>query len=176
MDICKHYHLLGLEKGASVQEIKYAYRSMALKYHPDKSVSKQDEEKFKLINEAYHILRTDHKCSIDGNIDIQKPSVGKSSNKYGLGSKIPFLCEFHPNEILKEDWGKCAKYAEKAYGNFCKYEEELWNYSEKMVKRTMTFIPLIVTQYHQIPILFIPQVCALLKKGRRIGLHLKNSI
>ncbi len=176
MDICKHYHLLGLEEGASVQEIKYAYRNMALKYHPDKSVSKQDEEKFKLINEAYHILRTDHKCGIGENMDIQKPSVGKSSNKYGLGSKIPFLCELYPNKILKEDWGKCAKYAEKAYGGFCKYEEEMWDSSEKAVKRTMMLIHLVSMQYHQIQLLFIPRVRALLKKVWRTGLCLKNNI
>jgi hypothetical protein len=176
LDICKHYHLLGLEKGASVQEIKYAYRNMALKYHPDKSVSKQDEEKFKLINEAYHILRTDHKCGIGENMDIRKPSVGKSSNKYGLGSKIPFLCELYSNKILKEDWGRCAKYAEKAYRGFCKYEGEMWDSSEKAVKRTMMHIHLVSTQYPKTPLLFIPRVCVLIKKVWRTGLCLKNNM
>ena len=172
MDICKHYHLLGLEKGASVREIKYAYRNMALKYHPDKSISKQDEEKFKLINEAYHILRTDHKCCICENMDIRKPAAGKSSNNYGLGSKIPYWRELNPNKILKEVWGRCAKYAEKAYRNFCKYEEEMWNYSEKVAERILVFIPFAVTRYHHIPLL-IRRVYVLIKKGRCTGLSKK---
>lgn len=51
------YEVLGLKKGASDDEIKKAFRKMAMKYHPDKNKGDKDaEEKFKLINEAYGIL------------------------------------------------------------------------------------------------------------------------
>lgn len=49
-----YYKILGVEKGASEEEVKKAYRSLAHKYHPDKAGG--DEKKFKEINEAYQIL------------------------------------------------------------------------------------------------------------------------
>jgi len=51
------YEVLGLEKGASEDEIKKAFRKLAIKYHPDKNQGdKEAEEKFKELNEAYQVL------------------------------------------------------------------------------------------------------------------------
>jgi len=49
-----YYKVLGVEKGASDDELKKAYRKMAHKYHPDKKGG--DELKFKEVNEAYQVL------------------------------------------------------------------------------------------------------------------------
>ena len=54
-----YYKILGVEKNASAEEIKAAYRKMAHKYHPDKSGG--DEKKFKEINEAYQVLSNPEK-------------------------------------------------------------------------------------------------------------------
>jgi molecular chaperone DnaJ len=51
------YSVLGLEKGASDDEIKKAFRKQALKYHPDRNPGDHEaEEKFKELNEAYQVL------------------------------------------------------------------------------------------------------------------------
>ena len=52
-----YYEVLGIQKGASEDEIKSAFRKMAMKYHPDRNPdNKEAEEKFKEVNEAYSIL------------------------------------------------------------------------------------------------------------------------
>ena len=57
LSLSNYYKKLGLSKGASEQEIKKAYRKLAMKYHPDRNAgSSEHEEKFKEISEAYAVL------------------------------------------------------------------------------------------------------------------------
>ncbi|WP_455488643.1 DnaJ domain-containing protein, partial [Haemophilus sp.] len=57
-----YYEVLGLQKGASENDIKRAYKRLASKHHPDKNQgSKEAEEKFKEINEAYEVLGDEQK-------------------------------------------------------------------------------------------------------------------
>jgi len=56
-----YYKILGLKRGASKEEIKQAFRSLARKYHPDVNQNKKEsEEKFKELNEAYQNLMDDN--------------------------------------------------------------------------------------------------------------------
>ena len=59
-----YYEVLGVQKGASAEDIKKAYRKLAMKYHPDRNPdNKEAEEKFKEAAEAYEVLSDDDKRS-----------------------------------------------------------------------------------------------------------------
>ena len=56
-----YYEVLGVSRNASKDEIKDAYRKLAMQYHPDRNKAPDAEEKFKEISEAYAVLSDDEK-------------------------------------------------------------------------------------------------------------------
>jgi DnaJ-class molecular chaperone with C-terminal Zn finger domain len=58
-----YYSILGVSEGASHEEIKHAFRRLAMKYHPDKNLGNEKwaEEKFKELNEAYAVVGDENK-------------------------------------------------------------------------------------------------------------------
>jgi len=77
-----YYKILGVARGASEDEIKKAYRKLALKYHPDKNQSAGAEEKFKEIGEAYDVLSDNKKKQV-------YDQYGEEGLKGGLGGSAP---------------------------------------------------------------------------------------
>lgn len=61
LDIFQCYEILGLKRGASIQEIKQAYRELALRYHPDKDSTEGSQTRFSQIADAYQTLRIQNK-------------------------------------------------------------------------------------------------------------------
>ncbi|WP_027123913.1 DnaJ domain-containing protein [Mycoplasmoides pirum] len=56
-----YYEVLGVNRNATQQEIKKAFRKLAMQYHPDRNKAPDAEDKFKEINEAYEVLNDDEK-------------------------------------------------------------------------------------------------------------------
>merc|ERR1712110_432071 len=73
-----YYRILGVARGANEDEIKKAYRKLALKYHPDKNQTAGAEEKFKEIGEAYDVLSDKKKKEV-------YDQYGEEGLKGGLG-------------------------------------------------------------------------------------------
>ena len=81
-----YYEVLGVSKDASADDIKKAYRKMAMKYHPDRNPGdKEAEEKFKEVGEAYEVLSdADKKARYDqyGFAGVD-PNFGAGAGGYG---------------------------------------------------------------------------------------------
>ena len=81
-----YYEVLGVSKGASADEIKKAYRKLALQYHPDRNPgSKEAEEKFKEAAEAYDVLCNEEKRARYDRFGHQGMGGGFGGGGYGGG-------------------------------------------------------------------------------------------
>lgn len=78
-----YYEVLGVTKAASKDEIKSAYRKLALQYHPDRNKSAGAEEKFKEISEAYAVLSDEEKrrrYDVYGHVGTEDAFKGSEAN------------------------------------------------------------------------------------------------
>ena len=106
-----YYSILGVKKGASDDELKKAYRKMALKFHPDKNKSPGAEDKFKEIGEAYDVLSDPQKRSVYDQFGEEglKGGMGQNSGPDFGGGGIPngFTYTYHgdPRATFTEFFG-----------------------------------------------------------------------
>ncbi|VVU95001.1 DnaJ domain [seawater metagenome] len=88
-----YYEILGLDKNASENDIKKAYKKLAIKYHPDKNKEKGADEKFKIISEAYSVLSDKNKRS--------------QYNTFGKGfQNAPNMSNFQAQEVFSTFFGQ----------------------------------------------------------------------
>jgi len=81
-----YYEILGVGKDASQEEIRKAYRKLALKYHPDRTKGdKEAQEKFKEINEAYEVLSDEGKRKNYDRFGKQGADMGSGAGAGGFG-------------------------------------------------------------------------------------------
>jgi curved DNA-binding protein len=110
MEFKDYYKILGVDKSASQDEIKKAYRKLAMKYHPDKNKGDNTAEaKFKDISEAYEVLKDPDKRS-------KYDNLGSSYNRYRQTGGRPG--DFNWNE-----WFHTGRQQQRPGSGFSGYED-----------------------------------------------------
>lgn len=113
MQYIDYYETLGVEKTATEKEIKQAYRNLARKYHPDVhqgDAKKAAEDKFKLVNEAYEVLKDPEKrkkydqlgMNWQSGQDFEPQQSWQNYNFHTAGSSDPRFSDFF-SSIFGED-------------------------------------------------------------------------
>ena len=117
MNYKDYYKILGVSKTASAEEIKKAYRKLALVYHPDRNPdNKQSEEKFKEIAEAYSVLS-----------DAEKR---RKFDDFSGGSQFKYT--YQPrNTTYKDDFEDDYRVSEEDEKNFSDFFKQFFSKFDK---------------------------------------------
>ena len=121
---------LNVDSDAPFDEIKYAYRKLALELHPDKNKDEKDGKKFTNVTEAYHYLKNNHKRQNA----IRNQSTSKWNYTNTKTKKEQTFRKRKPQwgappggKPPEEDWSRFTKEFEDANPDFWKqYEKEFW--------------------------------------------------
>jgi len=108
-----YYTVLGIKKGATLKEIKKAFRTLALKYHPDKSKDPNCVDKFRAVAEAYEVLRDPERRK-------QYENMGHSSFYQNTGYKpntADFKDLFKDFEDLFKEFGHMEEFFKQHFAN-----------------------------------------------------------
>ncbi|XP_070564160.1 dnaJ homolog subfamily B member 4-like [Ptychodera flava] len=105
-----YYKILGISKGASEDEIKKAYRKMALKYHPDKNKAPDAEEKFKDIAEAYEVLSDKDKREIFDKYGEEGLKGGMPGGSAGGGQNFSYTFSGDPRGVFESFFGTSSPF------------------------------------------------------------------
>lgn len=106
----EYYGILGVEKDASEQEIKKAYRKLALKWHPDKNPDNKEDasKKFQDISEAYEVLSDAKKRAVYdkyGKDGLQGSLPQENFQEFGFGRNFHGFHFRNADEIFKDFFG-----------------------------------------------------------------------
>lgn len=104
-----YYEILGVERNASADQIKTAYRKLAKKYHPDINKGEGNQEKFKEISEAYAVLSDNQKRA-------QYDQFGH--NAFNAYSSEDFFRGTNFGDILRDLFGMDDTFSESPFGSF----------------------------------------------------------
>ena len=114
---------LNLKSDSSFDEIKIAYRKLALEFHPDKNTNQKDGIEFKKVTEAYNFL----KKNFSHNTDLTKQeNTDKKTNGEHIKRKTQWGATPQGN-IPEEDWSKYTREFEEDDPTFWReYEKKFW--------------------------------------------------
>jgi ferredoxin len=131
LDNSQAYLVLNVGSNATHNEIKQAYRKLVLESHPDRNDSEQDGKKFKLITEAYQILKKNNKTHNTNNQKKYSPKTEQEKSGTGWSSQ-------HRDKTPEGDWSRYTKRTEYADPQFWQeFVSEFWkNYEAKKSSQT----------------------------------------
>ncbi len=113
---------LNVDSESSIEDIKVAYRKLALEFHPDKNTGEQEGLQFKKITEAYNTIKKYYK---EGKkVIISNPSKTQNFKRKPQWGAPPGQ---KPGDIPEEDWGRFTREFEEGDPEFWKsYERNFW--------------------------------------------------
>lgn len=135
MDTLQALRTLDVDQDASFEEIKVAYRQLALTVHPDRNITEREGRKFKEVTEAYQTLRDVHrkdsqrlssksKWSYTDKKTHQNTTFRQKKRRWGAPKD-------HPPE---EDWSRFTKGFEEEFSDLWKeYEKKFWQEYESNI-------------------------------------------
>ena len=113
--------ILMLDGDATFDEVKYAYRKLALELHPDKNKNEKNGDKFKNVTDAYHYLKKQNK---QHNSSQKKSDHNSSNNNHQSNSQEEKYSNRHNSE---EDWSRFTKDFETNQEFWSQYEKAFWD-------------------------------------------------
>ena len=108
--------VLMVESDATFDDIRYAYRKLALELHPDKNQKEKDGDKFKIVSEAYHYLKKQYKLKNFSQQNTRKPKHDRTQQQKQYNEQNP-----------EEDWSKFTKNFETNQEFWSQYEKAFWD-------------------------------------------------
>jgi len=114
---------LNVKENSSFEEIKIAYRKLALEFHPDKNTTEQEGIQFKKITEAYQVIKKyyQEEKRIEPSIPTKKTGNFKQTPSWGVPPRQK------PGNVPEEDWGRFTRELEEGDPDFWKeYERKFW--------------------------------------------------
>ena len=108
--------VLMVESDATFADVKYAYRKLALELHPDRNQKEKNGDKFKIILEAYHYLKKQHKLKNSNQQNARKSKYDRTQQQ-----------RQYNEQNSGEDWSKFTKDFETNQEFWSKYEKAFWD-------------------------------------------------
>jgi len=116
------FKALNVKSDSSMDDIKLAYRKLALEFHPDKNTSEKEGSEFKKITEAYNYLKKNHTEDTD-----KQERFTNSDNKTNFKRK-PQWGAPPGGKIPEEDWSRYTREFEEGDPTFWReYEKKFWD-------------------------------------------------
>jgi len=131
------YQTLKVNSDATFEDVRGAYRKLALSLHPDKNKASKDDLQFKRVTEAYHFLKSEYR---KGNIRKRSSSTwtftSTKTNEQHTFRRRPQWSRPPGGNIPEEDWSKFTREFEEENPNWWReYEKSFWEEYDNTINK-----------------------------------------